>query len=164
MDRKLEGMDQLLRLFRDDRRFAVEVAVGTVVIGLVMALPTVLIPNPVFGRMIDAEWWHYASWIASTPLLATSVALYRRRTCPIGRTAAGGFMTVFAVGCPTCNALVVAALGTSGALSFFAPLQPFLGFTAVALLLLALRSQLRNARTDEGEKPFADSPGRPSTP
>lgn len=148
-------MHQLIRLLRDDRTFAVEVVVGTLLIGLVLAIPTVLIPNPVFGRMIEAEWWHYASWIATTPLMAVSVALYRRRTCPIGRTAAGGFLTVFAVGCPTCNALVVAALGSSGALSFFAPAQPFLGLGAVVLLLFALRSQLR-ARDQDEEQP---SPG-----
>ena len=49
---------------------------------------------------------------------------------------------MFAISCPVCNKLVVLALGTSGALTYFAPIQPLLGFLSVGLLLYALRAQL----------------------
>lgn len=59
----------------------------------------------------------------------------------------GGLLSVFAVGCPVCNKLVVLAPGTSGALTYFAPLQPVLGFLSVGLLLYALRARLAGAQT-----------------
>ena len=42
-----------------------------------------------------------------------------------------GAVTYLAVGCPVCNKVVLVALGTSGALSWFAPVQPLLGLAAV---------------------------------
>jgi hypothetical protein len=52
-------------------------------------------------------------------------------------------LSFFAVGCPICNKVVVVALGTSGALSWFAPVQPYLGVVALGLLAWALRVRLR---------------------
>ena len=46
----------------------------------------------------------------------------------------GGVLSVLAVGCPTCNKLVVLLLGTTGALTFFAPLQIYIGIASVLLL------------------------------
>lgn len=136
-------MAQLRHLLREDRRFAVTALSATAVSGLLIAIPTVLVPNPLFGRMVEAQWWDYAMWLAAAPLIGASVALYRRRACPVGRAAAGGLATVFAVGCPTCNTIAVAALGASGAMTYFAPLQPLLGVAGLALLLAAVRAQLR---------------------
>jgi hypothetical protein len=45
--------------------------------------------------------------------------------------------------CPICNKLVVLALGVSGALSYFAPIQPVLGLASVALLIYALLLRFR---------------------
>jgi hypothetical protein len=63
-----------------------------------------------------------------------------------GRSAGvGGLLSYFAVGCPVCNKLVVVALGTTGAVKFFEPLQPILAGVSLVLLVWALRSRLRNA-------------------
>jgi hypothetical protein len=43
-----------------------------------------------------------------------------------------------AVGCPVCNKLVVFLIGTSGALTFFAPLQLYIGIGSVLLLAWTL--------------------------
>ena len=53
-----------------------------------------------------------------------------------------GLLSFFAVGCPVCNKLVVAALGTTGAVEVFAPVQPLLAVASVALLAVALRRRL----------------------
>ena len=55
----------------------------------------------------------------------------------------GGFVSFLAVGCPVCNQAVVALVGTSGALSWWAPVQPVVGLVAVGLLLYTLRTRLR---------------------
>ncbi len=54
-----------------------------------------------------------------------------------------GLLTYFAVGCPVCNKLVLLALGSAGAVTWFEPVQPALQAVAVALLLWALRGRLR---------------------
>ena len=41
------------------------------------------------------------------------------------RTIWGGFVSFLAVGCPVCNQAVVALVGVGGALSWWAPVQPF---------------------------------------
>ena len=51
-------------------------------------------------------------------------------------------MSFLAVGCPVCNQAVVALVGTSGALSWWAPVQPFVGLVAIGLLLWTLRQRL----------------------
>ena len=62
------------------------------------------------------------------------------------RTIWGGFVSFLAVGCPVCNQAVVALVGVSGALSWWAPVQPFVGLLAVALLLYTLRKRLNTYR------------------
>lgn len=53
---------------------------------------------------------------------------------------------MLAVGCPTCNHLVVAALGAQGALTWFAPAQPGLAVGSPVLIDFVLRARMRAAR------------------
>lgn len=59
---------------------------------------------------------------------------------------AGGLLAYFAVGCPVCNKVALLALGYTGALQWFAPLQPVLALVAVVLLAWALRRRLAGER------------------
>ena len=135
------------------------VVVGGLVTGLLVALPTAVIPNPVFGREIGVTWWSYPVVVATAILGGLLVATYVRpraagadpaaaeqpeeldRASKLGM--AGAFVSFFAVGCPVCNKLVLLALGTSGAVTWFAPIQPYLAVASVALMAVALRARLR---------------------
>jgi hypothetical protein len=55
---------------------------------------------------------------------------------------AGAFFSFLAVGCPVCNKIALVALGYSGAMNYFAPVQPFLAFAGVAILAYALIMRL----------------------
>jgi hypothetical protein len=57
----------------------------------------------------------------------------------------GGLLSFFAIGCPVCNKLLLLALGTSGAMNYFAPVQPFLAGAGVLLLTWALIVRLKNS-------------------
>lgn len=129
-----------------------------VVSALVIGLPTDVIPNPVFGRQgTPVEPWAgpvlALTAILSGLLVATYVWGDRDDTGVDGEGTdldrpgrfggAGGLLAFFAVGCPICNKAVVIALGTSGALTWFAPVQPYLGLLALGLLAWALRTRLR---------------------
>ena len=55
----------------------------------------------------------------------------------------GGLVAFLAIGCPICNKIVLVLLGTTGALQFFAPIQPLLGAASVVLLAATLGWRLR---------------------
>ena len=150
---------------RLDRRFfawAGAWALGSLVaFGLVAAI----IPNPVFGRQIPPEPFAIAVWHLSAPLMGLLGATYTAAALPasagaVPSPAAGNAMPLvltaagdaggrqgttigtaaslgafLAIGCPVCNKIALVLLGTSGAMTVFAPIQPILG--AASLVLLA---------------------------
>ncbi len=138
--------------------------VGLIAFGLVSAI----IPNPVFGREIAPEPFAIGIWLASAPLMGLLAGTYlvpprpvtldlradagapaltpgaterARPTSALGY--AGGLAAFLAIGCPVCNKIVLVLLGTSGALSTWAPLQPMVGMASLALLAAALVWRLR---------------------
>ncbi|MCU0504998.1 MAG: hypothetical protein MUE82_04350 [Chloroflexi bacterium] len=54
-----------------------------------------------------------------------------------------GFGAFLAIGCPLCNKVVLVALGASGAMTIWAPLQPIVGAASVALLVATVAWRLR---------------------
>ncbi|MCG6566650.1 hypothetical protein [Tessaracoccus sp. ZS01] len=130
--------------------FAVATAVATV---LVVAIPTALIPNPVFGREIPPTAWAWPVLLVTSVLAGLVAATYvaRKDSADAERGgklgAAGAFVSFFAVGCPVCNKLVLIALGYTGALQYFAPVQRFLAGASILLLAGALVLRVRRERT-----------------
>ena len=140
------------------RQVLTAVVAGTA-IAVVMGLATVLIPNSLFSRDIPTVPWNYPVWIVTSALMGLLIATYvappgeraarEESTVEVGerrdaRTGtAAGMLAWFAVGCPVCNKIALLALGYSGALTWFAPAQPFLAALALALALIAVVSRLR---------------------
>ena len=112
---------------------------------VLVAIPTGIIPNPLFARMLPAGPWNYGTWLLSAPLFGLIFAASLSpgfAPCPVRRpTTAGGLLAALAVGCPVCNKVVVLLLGVSGALTYYQPIQPLLG--ALSLLLLGSALWLR---------------------
>ncbi len=125
-------------------------------IGFLIALPTAVIPNPIFGRAIEPTWWSYPTVVISAILGGLLIATYVRESVDADEISVestdkslrigtlGGFISFFAVGCPVCNKLVLLALGSSGAISWFAPIQPFLAVVSILFMLWALNVRLIN--------------------
>ena len=106
---------------------------------------TAMIPNALFGRVVEPTIWSYIFWLAPAVLfgpLAASYVLPSAAVCEVQRaeqtTTVGSVLSFLAVGCPVCNKLVVLALGTSGAITYFEPAQPWLGGLSVVLLGYAI--------------------------
>jgi hypothetical protein len=114
---------------------------------LIIAIPSDLLDNPVFGRPVPPRAIDYVVLTITAGLIGLILAIWPPVTTETERqetrTLWGGFVSFLAVGCPVCNQVVVAALGTSGALSWWAPVQPIVGAAAIALLLWTLRLRLR---------------------
>jgi hypothetical protein len=131
---------------------------GGIATAILVALPTAVIPNPIFGRAVEVTWWSYPVVILTGILGGLLLATYVREPWMETETPpapaedkkasklgiAGGFIAFFAVGCPVCNKLVLLALGASGAMTWFAPVQPFLAIASVILMAVALRIRLKN--------------------
>ncbi len=118
-------------------------AITAALVYVVVAIPTVLIPNTFFSREVPPTRWSYSALAASAVLTGMLVATYV--ASPIERTGAtnksgvlASALTFFAVGCPVCNKLVLLALGTTGAMKFFEPVQPVLALLSIGLLAWAL--------------------------
>lgn len=153
------------------RQVVVAIVVGLAV-AVLIGVATVLIPNPIFARDIPPVWWNYPVWLVTSALSGMLVATYVRgepgapegkpqpeeagaeaaggtsdvdgndqRTTRMGM--AGGVLAWFAVGCPVCNKLALLALGYSGAITWFTPLQPFLAIGALVLTGVAVVGRLR---------------------
>ena len=125
--------------------------VAAVATALVIGIPTGIIQTPWYHRMTPVLWWNYPVWALSAILTGALAATYVRDpavpvpTTQSGKTFLGGLVSLFAVGCPICNKLVVMAIGVSGALDWFAPIQPVLAVGSLGLLGYALRARRRTA-------------------
>lgn len=147
------------------------------VVGVVLGVATVLIPNDLFTRDIPPTPWSYPVWIATSALSGILGATYVRQgqydrttlaptdaggapgeVAPSSAAAAtagqakaergsgwglaGGLLAWFAIGCPVCNKIALLALGYSGAMAYFAPLQPWLATLALILTAGAVVARL----------------------
>jgi len=130
------------------RRVALGLLVA-VVTALVIGIPTGVIETPWYHRMTPVLWWNYPVWAVSSILTGALLATYVRDPAvevpPTqgAKTFLGGTLSLFAVGCPICNKLVVMAIGVSGALNLFAPIQPVLAVGSILLLTYALWARRR---------------------
>lgn len=128
-------------------RFGLLAAAAAALYAAVVGVVAGIMPNPVFHRVVPADVWNLLSWLLPAAVAGTLAATYLvpwPRVCRVGgRAGAGGVLSFLAAGCPVCNKLVVLAVGTTGALDYFRPLQPLLGLASLSLLGIALWARLR---------------------
>jgi hypothetical protein len=135
---------------------------------LFISSTTAVIENPIFNREIATTNWSVPVIVISSILTGLLSATYVKngisdqnpKQLKIG--SAGALLAYFAVGCPVCNKIALIALGYTGAIQYFAPIQPYLAIAGIALLAFSLRMRMnneyscslpfQNAHTTTGEK------------
>lgn len=132
------------------RRWVVAAGV-TLLTAVVIGVPTGIISSPFYHRMTPVLWWNPPIWAATSILAGLVSATYVRSALPArlpGQTSGvASVLSLFAVGCPICNKVVVAAIGVSGALNLWAPIQPVLAVLSVTALSASLVVRLRGERS-----------------
>ena len=151
-----------------DRSLLAWGAAWTIAAFLAYGLVAAIIPIPVFGRSVPPTTSAIWVWVLSAPLMglvmatwtapmrlapAVATPLSRQVRLPspapmdAGRGGALGMVgslgAFLAIGCPVCNKIALLLLGTSGALSVWAPLQPVVGAASLVLLAVTLVWRLR---------------------
>lgn len=119
----------------------------------IIGIPTDVVPNPYFGRDVSVTSW--SIWVlALTSLLSGALFATYIQAAPNmddSKSAKfgglGAVLTYFAIGCPVCNKLALIALGYTGALQYFAPVQPYLGAASLALLAYVFVKRVLNEGT-----------------
>lgn len=126
-------------------RALVSFIASTVFVALLTGIPTDVVPNDWYTRMTPVEDYAVPVWASVSVLsgiLAASFWGVRTAVCPTRASgtfgSVGAALSWLAIGCPLCNKLVILAIGASGALTFFAPLQPWLAALSVGLLLASI--------------------------
>ncbi|MEK7281483.1 MAG: hypothetical protein AAB037_03925, partial [Chloroflexota bacterium] len=121
---------------------AVAAIIGTL---LLIGIPTVIVPNPFFTRIIPVRPQDYIIWMATGIMVGLIAGTFFTplRKAGQGKIVSGGLLSFLAVGCPVCNKLVVLLLGFSGALTFFAPVQLYIGLASLVILGWAFRQRVR---------------------
>ena len=124
------------------RRFSMLALMSAMAYFLVVGVATAVLPSPFFVRKLGVDVWNVASLVIPAllfgPLAATYLVPWPNACRVGGRAGAGGVLSFFAAGCPVCNKLVVLAIGTTGAVEVFRPLQPLLGALSILMLGIAL--------------------------
>lgn len=143
-----------------DHRFLVWTAAWGVSAALAFGLVAAIIPNPVFGRQVPPEPFAIAVWLLSAPLMGivgatrsspSAVPAAARPLAPTSAAAGrgatlgtlGSLGAFLAIGCPVCNKVALLLLGASGAMTVYAPIQPFIGAASLALLAGAIGWRFR---------------------
>jgi len=136
-------MEQLRLLDRTTWIRAIPLTVGA---ASLIAIPADLLDTPFFGRPIEPKAIDYLILAITAGLIGLILAIRAPESDATEsqerRTLWGGAVSFLAVGCPVCNQAVVALVGTGGALSWWAPVQPVVGIIAIGLLLYTLRQRL----------------------
>lgn len=134
------------------RRWIVALATAAIT-ALAIGVPTAVFPTSFFGRAVAVTSWSIPVLLATSVLSGLLVATYIRSepraeedlSLKVGGV--GGFFSFIAVGCPVCNKVALLALGSTGAIKFFAPIQPFIAAAGIALLLYAVRKRVLTEST-----------------
>lgn len=131
------------------RRWIVAAGV-TLATALVIGVPSGIISTPFYHGMTPVLWWNPPIWAGTAILAGLVSATYVRSALPTRRpgqtSGVASLVSLFAVGCPICNKIVVAVVGVSGALNLWAPVQPILEVLSVAALAASLVVRLRGER------------------
>ncbi len=129
------------------------------VAAVIIGVPSDLIDTPLFGRPVETRPLDYVILAITAGLIGLIFAIrVPDEEVDETRTVWGGFAAFLAVGCPVCNQAVVALIGTSGALSWWAPVQPLVGLAAIGLLLYALKRRLDTYQLTSCALPEPEAP------
>jgi len=131
--------------------------------GVSVGVITGAIDTPIFERATPAYAIDYPIWTINALLVGAlaGVSVYamrQRQSVGSGPIYAGGFLSAFAISCPLCNGLLVAAFGTGAAANFFDPARPYIGGVTALVMAYVLYRRVRTIRAGCNDCEVATEP------
>ena len=125
--------------------------IAAVAFGVSVGVITGAIDTPILERATPAYAIDYPIWTINALLVGALAgvsvfAMRQRQAFGSGPIYAGGFLSAFAISCPLCNGLLVAAFGTGAAANFFDPARPFIGGLTALFMAYVLYRRVRTLR------------------
>lgn len=127
------------------RRLIIAGAAGIAAVAA-LTIPNSIIDVGFFTRGVPIRWWELPVALAASVLVAVWFLIPAPRSSSrtdkrpvVGAT----FVALLAVGCPTCNVVMMLALGLAGTLRYWAPVQPYLALVSLAVLVVAVSVRWR---------------------
>ena len=115
---------------------------ASIILFLLFGIPTDLVPNKYFIRMVPIKITDYIFLSLTSIMLGAYIALhyYSKKTSKKCDYAAygGAVAGVFAVGCPICNVLLISLFSATAILTYFEPYRPILGVLTIGILGAAI--------------------------
>ena len=137
--------------------------VSAAAFGVSVGIITGAIDTPIFERATPAYAIDYPIWTINALLVGAlaGVSMYamrQRQSFGSGPIYAGGFLSAFAISCPLCNGLLVAAFGTGAAANFFDPARPYIGGVTALVMAYVLYRRVRTLRAGCNDCEVATEP------
>ncbi|MFA5796425.1 MAG: hypothetical protein WC916_00120 [Candidatus Woesearchaeota archaeon] len=127
------------------------IVIGTlsaIALFFLFGIPTGLIPNSWFTRMIPAKSYDYVFLILSSILLGAYIGLhyYKKKSTTLCNVSAstGGIGGFLAFSCPICNKILVFLFGTTALMMYLEPYRLYIGLLSTGILLLALYWKIKS--------------------
>jgi len=116
-------------------------------------IPTAIIPNQIYKRMIPATYLDWVFLVIISAMLGTYIGLYfygkktKQNDSKEDAMAGGSAITsFFALSCPVCISFLVAIFGTTALLMYYEPFRPVLGFMTLGVLSTALYLKINSIK------------------
>jgi hypothetical protein len=120
---------------------------------LLMGIVGQTLPGASYDRVVPVAWWNWLTLLLSPVLIALIAGTFvisgdrrRARQASKAGTGAGAAVGTIAMACPVCSPLAIPLFGTSGILSFLAPMRGLVAALSIGLLLVTLVIRLRTAQ------------------
>ena len=112
---------------------------SSIVLFFLFSVPSAMISNPFFIRMTPPTMYEWFILTITAVLAGTYITLYyyKKESQSVKGTCAatgGSFLGFLTFGCAFCNKLLIFLLGISGIMTYFLPIQPYLGALGIVLL------------------------------
>lgn len=119
-----------------------------IIILLAIGIPTEIIPNDVYTRMIPVTFLDIFFLIVISVMLGVYIALFfylkeKKKKQKIFSAYGGATGGILAVSCPICIKLLVLIFGTTALMTYLEPARPYIGFLSIGLIGYGLFTQIK---------------------
>ena len=134
-------------LKKENIRFSIIGIISAVIIFFLFGIPTDVIPNKFYARMIPSTSLDIFFLIAISLMLGIYIGLFfylrhKKKKQSNAAAYAGTGGSFLAISCPICINLLVWIFGAAVLMAYLEPLRPYIGFLSIGLIGFGLYREI----------------------